>query len=467
MEETGLRDFFVGKRVTLTLGDSSYAGTVKRINPSKSLILTDVTCSDGCRRPGSKLFFGPDILNDADDEKEKIKFVVVDNFHENFGPAVMDIKRQHAIGVGADGVDAFKHGRLCWLQIATKNKVYLFDILLLGDRAFKNGLSMIFENKHILKIIHDCRFIAGYLISQHGTNIANIFDTQVADVMRFFSETGGFLPNRVSTLEEVVSLHLKVPSSQLTYYQMKSKLVQEDWRVWQKRPCTAPLLKLMALSVIHLLPLRLVLVDSLMMDYVSLVDSYLNSGYFEPDELHHTRTGSVLELPSEFRKLEQMCRERQKWARGHYPVTAQGLLARFDPRIPSPEQASPVEEQRRRLKAESGTMESPSSTKVDPPLLNPLPIPSKVNGGPSVVVHASPDEKAQASVPATVPKPTADTTGVRGAPGLGRGSAQVLMDMRSRMLPPKALPATGRGFLLQVSKAKEPGESRGERSSFW
>lgn len=93
------------------------------------------------------------------------------------------IKRQHAIGVGADGVVLFKNGRLCWLQvtfiiflhfpsvshqqltvlpkffyyfdfiqIATKDKIYLFDILLLGARAFKNGLSQILENKHILKV---------------------------------------------------------------------------------------------------------------------------------------------------------------------------------------------------------------------------------------------------------------------------------------------------------------------------
>lgn len=44
--------------------------------------------------------------------------------------------------------------------------------------------------------------------------------------MYFYSETGGFLPDRVSTLEEVVSLHLKIPSSQLSSLQMKSQLNQ-------------------------------------------------------------------------------------------------------------------------------------------------------------------------------------------------------------------------------------------------
>lgn len=148
--------------------------------------------------------------------------------------------------------------------------------------------------------------------------------------MWFYSETGGFFPNRVSTLEEVLSIHLKVvPSSQLSSLQMKSQLtkvqhmlssqmvftvhapvfvctvvtwvsfLQEEIEMWQKRPCPVPLLKLMALSVIHLLPLRLALLDNLMMDYMALVDLYLNSSYYEPDELQHVSMVSHLHEPFE------------------------------------------------------------------------------------------------------------------------------------------------------------------------
>lgn len=142
--------------------------------------------------------------------------------------------------------------------------------------------------------------------------------------MWFYSETGGFFPNRVSTLEEVLSIHLKVvPSSQLSSLQMKSQLtkvrhtlsshickqyrcahascrvpwvsfLQEEMEMWQKRPCPVPLLKLMALSVIHLRPLRLALLDNLMMDYMALVDSYINSSFYEPDELQHVSMVSHL-----------------------------------------------------------------------------------------------------------------------------------------------------------------------------
>ncbi|GLD62490.1 piRNA biogenesis protein EXD1 [Lates japonicus] len=397
------------------------------------------------------------------DEEEYINFVVIDEFHEKFGPAVMHIKKQPVIGVGVDGV-----------EIATKNKVYLFDILLLGSRAFKNGLSMILENKHILKVIHDCRAIAGCLIAQFGVKLTNVFDTQVADVMCFYSETGGFLPNRVSTLQEVVSLHLKVPSSQLLSLQMKSQLTKEEEEVWYKRPCPVTLLKVMALSVIHLQPLRLVLLDTLLTDYMVLVDSYLNSSHYQPDELEHFSMESVLELPRELRQLPEMHQERQEWATNHYPVTEQGLLARFNPKTKSPSQTSPAGEEDSQTQADSfgpATVESPSSAQKDPPLYQPPTSPPKVASVSSVDVHASPDPPAQAPVAVTVPdfgKPMPPVGPL--SAGVGRGHTQVLMDTigRGRLLKQStlsALPAIGRGVLLQIPPAQIPRESAGDMKS--
>uniref|UniRef100_A0A3Q1EH75 Exonuclease 3'-5' domain containing 1 n=1 Tax=Acanthochromis polyacanthus TaxID=80966 RepID=A0A3Q1EH75_9TELE len=400
--------------------------------------------------------------------------MVIDEIHEKFIPAVMHIKRQHVIGVGAEGVEVFQNGRLCWLQIATKKKVYLFDVLLLGARAFKNGLSMILESRHILKVIHDCRAIAGCLIAQFGVKLANIFDTQVADVMSFYSETGGFLPDRVSTLQEVVSLHLKVPSSQLSTLQIKSQLtkVQHTVTIWYKRPCPVPLLKVMAVSVIHLQPLRLVLLDALMTDYMALVDSYLNSSHYEPDEVEHVSMvgnikpinffESALELPRELRQLDLIRSERQEWAAGHYPVTEQGLLARFSPKPQSSSQTSPAGEERSETRPdalEPATVESPSSLQVDLGITQPAMSPLKVARVSSVDVHASSNLEAQPLVPATVSdlkkqmSPSASED---------RGCTEVLMDMMSRGRPfgkescNPTLPSAGRGFLLQMPPAQVP-----------
>ncbi|XP_032355523.1 piRNA biogenesis protein EXD1 isoform X1 [Etheostoma spectabile] len=506
LDEVQFLNTFKGKRVKLTLKTSSYLGVVQRINPNKTLILVDVVSgSNGFKCPGSKMFFGHEILNvefpneanvaignihdhqfeehlnverfqpykktitfgddEDEDEEEYINFVVIDEFQEKFGSAVMHIKKQHVIGVGADGVEVFKHGRLCWLQIATKSKVYLFDILILGARAFKNGLSMILESKHILKVIHDCRAIAGCLIAQFGVKLTNVFDTQVADVMCFYSETGGLLPDRVSTLQEVVSLHLKVPSSQLLSLQMMSQLTKEELEMWYKRPCPVPLLKVMALSVIHLQPLRLVLLDTIMTDYMALVDSYLNSSHYQPDELEHVSMESVLELPRELRQLEQTRRERQKRAADHYPLTEEGLLARFNPRSQTPSQPTLVTEEHGETQVESfepANVESPSQ--VDTLLHKPPTSPPRVNNVLSVDIHASPNPQATAS---DLRKEMAVISPL--SLGVGRGRTEVLMDTMGRGRPFEkeqssipALPAIGRGFLLQISQDQIPRESMGD-----
>ncbi|KAL6469772.1 hypothetical protein MHYP_G00208910 [Metynnis hypsauchen] len=368
---------FKRKQIKLTTKGSTFTGVVQRIHLNKTVILEDVVeVKSGRKLPGAKLFFGHEVLNIEfpsvsseddegnsrdhanlgqlcvaefqpyrrrlileDEDEEHVNYVVIDEFHEKFGPAVMHIKKQQVVGIGADGVGVFQHERLCWLQIATKNKVYLFDILLLGGRAFKNGLSMILESNHILKVTHDCRCIAGCLFAQFGVNLTNVFDTQVADVMHFYSETGGFMPDRVSTLQEVVSFHLKMPLRHLSSLRIKTQLTREDKEVWYVRPCPVPLLKVMALSVIHLQPLRLVLLDALMSDYTNLVDSYLSSSQDEPVHTQHIGKGA-LELPKELRALEVIRQERQEWAVNHYPVTEDGLLERYNVK-PSLEPSDP------------------------------------------------------------------------------------------------------------------------------
>ncbi|XP_028994094.1 piRNA biogenesis protein EXD1 isoform X2 [Betta splendens] len=483
---------FRSRRIKLTLQTSSYFGVVQRINRNRTVVLADVVCcSNGNKIPGSKMFFGHEIVNvafaeeaaagsghalktledqltvkrfrphgtDNDDEDELINFVVIDEFHEKFGSAVWHIKKQSVIGVGADGVDAFDQGRLSWLQIATNNRVYLFDILLLGARAFKNGLTMILENKHVLKVVHDCRAIAGCLIAQFGVKLTNVFDTQVADVMCFYSETGGFLPNRVSTLQEVVRLHLKVPSSQHLPLQMKSELTKEEREMWCKRPCPVPLLKVMALSVIHLQPLRLALLDTLMTDYMAAVDGYLNSSYYDPDKLQQISMDTVLELPKELMQLDEMHRQRHDWAANHYPVTKQGLLDRFNPRTLSPPQTPHVvREQGQTKQQEDAVQPTPmqplTSTQADllhQPPMNPK---STVLSTPSMDVPASPSLPAQgfklSRHAIAIDNPSVD---------VGIGHTEVLMNAVGRgrpsgnkqLTPP--LPAIGRGFLPSMPPA--------------
>lgn len=67
--------------------------------------------------------------------------------------------------------------------------------------------------------------------------------------------------------------------------------------MWYVRPSPVSLLRAMALSVIHLQPLRLVLLDALMSDYTSLVDTYLSVFQEEPVDI---QTGSQVVNTSKY-----------------------------------------------------------------------------------------------------------------------------------------------------------------------
>ncbi|XP_055029053.2 piRNA biogenesis protein EXD1 isoform X1 [Misgurnus anguillicaudatus] len=361
-EECRFLDCFKRKRVKITLLDTQVIAVIQRINLNKTVILEDVyEVQTGRKFPGVKLIFGHDIvkvefhfpvnhdnlcsvddahkttfqslgngtiLDDVVEHEDSMNYVLIDELQEKFGPAVTHIQEQKVIGIGANFFGPVEQERLCWLQVATKNVVYIFDILLLGARAFKNGLCMILEKRHILKVTHDCRWIVRCLRAQFNVNLTNVFDTQVADLMLFYKDTGGFLPNRVSTLQEVVRIHLKVPVNKLSPLGIQEQCTEENPEVWYIRPCPPVLLKIMAVSVVHLLPLRLVLLDALMSDYTILVDSYMSSYQNKSVHMLHDGKQNGVELPEEMQELEAVRQERMKWASHCYLVTDDGLLDR-------------------------------------------------------------------------------------------------------------------------------------------
>ncbi|XP_007180435.2 piRNA biogenesis protein EXD1 isoform X2 [Balaenoptera acutorostrata] len=273
------------RRVKLTLVCGIFEGVLQHVDPNKIVVLKKVKNVETDRSvPGVKMFFGHEIVNvelldeeeqgavrekassvslnternrmdtikDEDlnvykpaspapeapttsllndlkyspSEEEEVTYTVVDQFQQKFGAAMLHIKKQSVLSVAAEGANVCRHGKLCWLQVATNSRVYLFDIFLLGSRAFSNGLRMVLEDKRILKVIHDCRWLSDCLFHQYGILLNNVFDTQVADVLQFSMETGGFLPNCISTLQESLIKHLKIAPKHLSFLEERQKRIR-------------------------------------------------------------------------------------------------------------------------------------------------------------------------------------------------------------------------------------------------
>ncbi|XP_074145422.1 piRNA biogenesis protein EXD1 isoform X1 [Sminthopsis crassicaudata] len=392
----------LGRRVKITLVCGIFQGVLQHVDPSKIIVLKKVkNLETGRSVPGVKMFFGHEIVNvellddmeqgvgekttsvrdslntegtrmdkvkEADQSllndsaspsfeshtitllndlkyspsEEDVTYTVVNQFQQKFGSAMLHIKKQSVLSVAAEGVNLCRHGKLCWLQVATSSRVYLFDIFLLGSRAFNNGLQMVLEDRKILKVIHDCRWLSDCLSHQYGIVLSNVFDTQVADVLQFSMETGGFLPHCISTLQESLIRHLKMTPKCVSFLDDKQKMVQENPEIWFMRPLPPSLLKVLALETMYLLPLRLLLLDEMMSDLTTLVDAYLNTYREGSGDLLGGTEPSCMELPEELRQLMDFQRLRRERAMKDYETNAEGLLVR--PQLTYPKEKAVEEE---------------------------------------------------------------------------------------------------------------------------
>ncbi|KAM8939555.1 piRNA biogenesis protein EXD1-like [Pelodytes ibericus] len=252
--------------------------------------------------------------------QEEVQYTIIDQFQKKFGPAIQHIQGQNVLSVSAAGFNICRNGKLCWLQMASSSHIYLFDICLMGSKVFKNGLKMVLEDNEILKVIHDCRNLSDCLSHQYGTVLSNVFDTQVADVFLFYLDTGGFFPHCTSSVEKCLIKYMNMKPSQVSFLACKEKLTKEVPGTWFKRPMPKPILKLLALEVLHVYPMHQIMLNGMMADFTSSVERYLS--------VHQRRSADPLmflgsELPEELHVLQKVRREK---ALKQYELNTAGLM---------------------------------------------------------------------------------------------------------------------------------------------
>ncbi|XP_051879399.1 piRNA biogenesis protein EXD1 isoform X2 [Pristis pectinata] len=338
----------LGKRVRITLVCGAYSGCLRHVDTAtKAVVLDQVEILDASST-ASAIKLTNDNKGKLEDtapgealgerhfpdlEYKDLEYIVIDQFHQKFGPAIFHIKQQNVIGVAVKGVNVCRFGKLCWMQISTNDRIYFFDIFLLGPAAFKNGLKMVLEDINVLKVIHDCRLFSDCLYHQYRVDLTNVFDTQVADVLQFSTETGGLLPSCVSTLEECLVRHLGLPPTKIQFLQHSVAALKADPKVWSCRPPPQRLMQSAGLEVMFLLPLRSALMDKLMMDFVTQVDNYLSMYRNMPSISFGYAETSSLELPYELKELTIIQRLRREDALKIYKTDEDGLLVRPYPQF--------------------------------------------------------------------------------------------------------------------------------------
>ncbi|EFA84207.1 3'-5' exonuclease domain-containing protein [Heterostelium album PN500] len=78
------------------------------------------------------------------------------------------INHEHVIAIDVEGLEMGKQGEISLVQVGLMSgRVFLFDVLRLGQQLFDRGLRQILESNNILKIVHDCRRDSEILYHRH------------------------------------------------------------------------------------------------------------------------------------------------------------------------------------------------------------------------------------------------------------------------------------------------------------
>jgi ribonuclease D len=172
--------------------------------------------------------------------------VFIDCIGGFFNTAVKDIKKESLIGI--DSKVAFgHHHEVTLLSISTQACVYQFDILKLGMTAFDSGLRSILEGK-IQKVIHNSRPLCSCLNHKYLVKLANVFDTQVGELIIEKNFCGEF-PQYMCSLTECMKVFLGLPID-------RAQFNNDDKVMWIKRPLSQRLKISAAQNAVFLLPLQ-------------------------------------------------------------------------------------------------------------------------------------------------------------------------------------------------------------------
>lgn len=117
------------------------------------------------------------------------RYIVIDQL-DLVTSAVNEIKSKVVPGgycptlaVDLEGVNLGRRGTITVITVATRDVVYLFDLLNLGPSAFDSGLKSLLEDPDAEKLMFDCRHDADALWHLYGVYLDGVLDLQLMDVL--------------------------------------------------------------------------------------------------------------------------------------------------------------------------------------------------------------------------------------------------------------------------------------------
>ncbi|EAR93672.2 3'-5' exonuclease (macronuclear) [Tetrahymena thermophila SB210] len=207
----------------------------------------------------------------------------IDQINQDFKIAVEILTKSKLIGFDSEFIprwNKFEKGGIATLQLATNNKIFIFDtIKLLENEQFLDFVTYLFENENILKI--------GHSIWQDINEMDKTFKAKKEMKIKSFQDVG-IIYKEALNLENVSSL------KQMCYQILKQKISKyEQISDWSKRPLRKCQIHYAALDA--LLPLMLYEQINLMIENDSL--KLLQSQSLDKNNLQYSSKTKYNEQP--------------------------------------------------------------------------------------------------------------------------------------------------------------------------
>ena len=255
--------------------------------------------------------------------RRPLQMVYIDNVSACLN-AVNRLSHHQRIALDCEGVALSRTGKLCLLQVASPDCIYLFDLISAETPAEElmnqGGLKRLLERHDVYKVTHDCRHDSDALFHQFNVKLGPVIDTQVVfAVLRRVRGMPACLPVSLRTLLK------KFAGASENELIMKNEIkgnMTEDEGFWLKRPLSPQAIKYARMDVEYLLQ-----VTQLLARYIDAADKTAWKDVLEEsqkylkvfrDDPHGPRKAQQqYEQMARVARRQRIAFEQQKRVQGH------------------------------------------------------------------------------------------------------------------------------------------------------
>ncbi|XP_065574253.1 uncharacterized protein LOC136036146 isoform X1 [Artemia franciscana] len=196
-------------------------------------------------------------LEDSPDGSNE-SFTFIDDDDDILHQAVETICNSSEIGISIINIGSpTRLGTPSLLNIMCDDHVFIFDLLILGRRAFVRGkpncIKDVLESEQIRKVVHNCQGLSDTLRHIYSVKLTNVDDTLAFAVSERNMRCGLFSKEAIS-LPFLLKSVLKLPDIDIPFWMNRD--TQDDITKWRQRPLNSSLLSQAVKSVLYLIPLR-------------------------------------------------------------------------------------------------------------------------------------------------------------------------------------------------------------------